>query len=546
MDFDFIGNTRLASVEPDTDDSLSPHNNEVWGNIKIFYTVAVSHASLIGDDNVNVDHISSGSADDGQVITADGAGGSAWEDAASSGATDFAGLSDTPAALGTVGQVPAVNAAGDALEFIDAEGVTGTYAPEVLFDNHPTLVEIGTLNGNVTSLTTGITLAAAPTETVDVDDFLLVDSEVMDVTFVNGAAITVARGVRGTAVAVHLGSTPVYLLTATNGGLGRLLTTRSWVYGSSNQNAFDLGKALTQADDDGKECYIEVEYDGENARRYGETVIDAQTIRELRSLVRISTSTTHETFSLAMQRSDQTGLESNAVMLLHFGRKLFDDTDATNFGVTSGNDGLRLAVGVGGAASVLYRVYLRIRLIDPSGGAADDASGQVDAGGPGLVRIAPRALLSSDMALTEYGLNTAWGAVVQSTAIEFLGFPADEVDRFEIGFNVNASYQRIITITREHIEQMGTTQGITGNAGTTIPGMYFSGRTIATADSREPPQLNPKLGWMNNRRLAGRFGVLIQIRHSDEGELNAILPWVSANTEIDMEWAYMVPRGAAV
>ena len=61
VDFNFIGNTRLASVEPDTDDSLSPHNNEVWGNIKIFYTVAVSHASLIGDDNVNVDHISSGS-----------------------------------------------------------------------------------------------------------------------------------------------------------------------------------------------------------------------------------------------------------------------------------------------------------------------------------------------------------------------------------------------------------------------------------------------------------------------------------------------------
>ena len=80
VDFDFIGNTRLASVEPDTDDSLSPHNNEVWGNIKIFYTVAVSHASLIGDDNVNIDHISSGSATDGQVITADGAGGSDWED----------------------------------------------------------------------------------------------------------------------------------------------------------------------------------------------------------------------------------------------------------------------------------------------------------------------------------------------------------------------------------------------------------------------------------------------------------------------------------
>ena len=35
-------------------------------------------------------------------------------------ATDFVGLSDTPAALGTAAQVVAVNAAGDALEFVDA------------------------------------------------------------------------------------------------------------------------------------------------------------------------------------------------------------------------------------------------------------------------------------------------------------------------------------------------------------------------------------------------------------------------------------------
>ena len=263
-------------------------------------------------------------------------------------------MADTPSALG---------------------GGTGS-DPEVLFDNHPTLVEIGTLNANVTSLTTGITLAAAPTETVAVDDFLLIDSEVMDITFVNGASITVARGVRGTLAAVHLGGTPVYLLTAANGGLGRLLTTRSWVYGSSNQNAFDLGKALTQADDDGKECYIEVEYDSGNARRYGELVIDSQTIRELVSLPRTSVSATHETFALTMQRADITTLVSNAVMLLHFGRKRFDATDATNYGVTSGNDGLRLAVGAGGNAVILYRFYMRVRLIDPTGaGASPQSSG---------------------------------------------------------------------------------------------------------------------------------------------------------------------------
>ena len=36
----------------------------------------------------------------------------------------FVALTDTPAALGTAGQIPAVNTAGDALEFVDAGGGT--------------------------------------------------------------------------------------------------------------------------------------------------------------------------------------------------------------------------------------------------------------------------------------------------------------------------------------------------------------------------------------------------------------------------------------
>ena len=141
------------------------------------------------------------------------------------GAADFVGLSDTPAALGTAGQVPAVNAAEDALEFADvgttvAANPTGTDGddltriaidgtnyvipegggvggggsdPEVLFDNHPTLVQIGVLNANMASALQTVTLAAAPTETVSIDDFLLIDSEVFDIASVNGANITGSR-----------------------------------------------------------------------------------------------------------------------------------------------------------------------------------------------------------------------------------------------------------------------------------------------------------------------------------------------------------------
>ena len=95
-------------------------------------------------------------------------------------ATDFVGLSDTPAALGTTGQIPAVNAAGDALEFVDTSAGGGTGSdPEILFDNHPTLVQIGTLASSLTTTVTSLTLAALPTETVVITDFLLIDSEVI-------------------------------------------------------------------------------------------------------------------------------------------------------------------------------------------------------------------------------------------------------------------------------------------------------------------------------------------------------------------------------
>ena len=49
------------------------------GDIKIWYTVTVHHGLLVGDGNVNADHIDSDTATDGQVLTADGSSGATWE-----------------------------------------------------------------------------------------------------------------------------------------------------------------------------------------------------------------------------------------------------------------------------------------------------------------------------------------------------------------------------------------------------------------------------------------------------------------------------------
>ena len=79
--------------------------------------------------------------------------------------------------------------------------------PETLFDNHPTLVQIGTLSANITTTVTSLTLAALPTETVNTADFLLIDSEVIDLSVVNALILSGTRGQRGTDAAAHLAGT---------------------------------------------------------------------------------------------------------------------------------------------------------------------------------------------------------------------------------------------------------------------------------------------------------------------------------------------------
>ena len=65
--------------------STHSHDTQIRGNIKIFYTLILDHGNLVGDGNVNAAHIDSESAADGEVLTADGSGGAAWEAAAGGG-----------------------------------------------------------------------------------------------------------------------------------------------------------------------------------------------------------------------------------------------------------------------------------------------------------------------------------------------------------------------------------------------------------------------------------------------------------------------------
>ena len=85
-DFNFVGRFNHDRPTPSVNDNVGGTTaNQIYGNPEIFYQIIHTHASLVGDGNVSAAHISSGSAADGEVLTADGSGGAAWEAAAAGG-----------------------------------------------------------------------------------------------------------------------------------------------------------------------------------------------------------------------------------------------------------------------------------------------------------------------------------------------------------------------------------------------------------------------------------------------------------------------------
>ena len=88
-DFNFLGRFNHDRPTPSVNDSVGGTTaGEIYGNPEIFYQIIHTHESLVGDGTVSSDHISSGSAADGEVLTADGSSGSAWEAVPDSGLSE--------------------------------------------------------------------------------------------------------------------------------------------------------------------------------------------------------------------------------------------------------------------------------------------------------------------------------------------------------------------------------------------------------------------------------------------------------------------------
>ena len=173
------------------------------------------------------------------------------------------------------------------------------------------------------------------------------------------------------------------------------------------------------------------------------------------------------------------------------------------------------------------------------GGAAAQSAGS------GLL-LAEQSLIANKVLLDEYGLNTSWSAVGANDSLYFAGIHEDAIDRIELGFNISSHYQRAVTITGRQLKEIGS-HSFPNNPvpATTVEAIYVSGRTVGTSDSREPMLINPTYGFMEERRGAGRFGIIMFFTKNTSNEWVGLQIYVSSDEEIDLDYGYIIPRGAA-
>ena len=144
-DFNFLGRFNHDRPTPSVNDSVGGTTaGQIYGNPEIYYQIIHTHESLVGDDTVSADHISSGSAAATEFLGADGSGGSEFkvppgglsqsqvdarvtagvEDFAETGNTDKISAAKVPGSL-THRQAAAVTVSGSTLTIPTEDSVQG-------------------------------------------------------------------------------------------------------------------------------------------------------------------------------------------------------------------------------------------------------------------------------------------------------------------------------------------------------------------------------------------------------------------------------------
>ena len=458
IDWVLANHVIIEHENPIVGQGTAAHGTDIRGNLQLGYTVTIDHGSLVGDtQNVGVNHINSGAAEVKSPLLADGLGGVVFE------RLPVAGMTSETA---TDGQVPTANGLGGVVWEDGGDGGSGTGTALARFRASLSQRTTVALEAAYETLFNSFSLPSANIQEQTAGFLLATDSTTVTIP-VDGDYLVNAKA--------YVNST----------GSERSVVYLRVKYGPSGTGG---------ADD--------------------EVVLGSKYIRN--------------------QPTSETGyLGGTAVIkavagdLLHL--EVAEETDSSESYTIGGNsshfDIIQLPTSEGGGGS-----------------------GQRGAGGAGLYLVEDIPIISSKLYPTEYGLGTTWGSVFDGSSPTFVPILPEDVDRIEVGFYIGSRYTLPMVITQAMIYEMGATAGIpTGAvAATTIKGAYLSGRLNPETDSREPMVINPKYGYMEDRRTALRYGILVGISQNADGEMRQLRIFVSANIEIDVEYATIVPRGAAV
>ena len=163
----------------------------------------------------------------------------------------------------------------------------------------------------------------------------------------------------------------------------------------------------------------------------------------------------------------------------------------------------------------------------------------------GAFSISDVEVITGTTATTEYGLGTTWLNVVDALSPTFDPIDPDDILWVSIGLRVDAAAGPRILIMGSDIRQMDHTNDPLPSDlvnADEVPGAYYSARVARNNEDRVV-EINPTLGWMEDRRMAGRYGVLFAFGENPAGNIASIRPFVSAAVEIDIEYITITVKG---
>ena len=532
-DFDLDNGIVYQHIDPAVGASTHSHDTQIRGNIKIFYTLILDHGNLVGDGNVTAAHIDSGSASAGEVLTADGSRGAAWEASSGGGGGTTPELTqamvedDTDTTFGTVSgerlaQAIAEHETGGAADtdrvvLADATGISNTTGPhEIALTEAMVARQLITFFMGTTSTTSPdgigyllsddiLALTAEATAPSDAENSLAVPIS-------NYAAASFSQQsgsyffyrkddstlwVRPTRLAAHsLTITATPLGGGGGGGYGDWTDIAS-VTGAISSAAVTVALDTDQDIDDYDEMFIHIEANDTNDQR---------------------------SISPRFRASDVpvTALAGGGLLVGLPG----NNTDEGSILVRRNADGDELVLDPHGSV-ISFPATAVTTIVARTFSASEETTAGQQSGSGVLTRVNIHQPPSDPFELTTTGTGSAL-SVGNENQIFFTAVEKARVERCIIILRIDDTFNIKADISKEEMDRLPDITELRPDpiVGTDESGViYLSGRTQISADSREPQLPNPTWAYIDFRRLASRYGICIGFTDDSTG-----LRWRSLRT----------------